>query len=247
MSFYKIKILILISFIVFSATLESQIVDIETSRKEDLVGTKISLNLGFDGSSGTVDRTNYSIGTRFDFNNEVWNRFLIFNYSRREKDERINEDNTFLHVRFARKLSSIIAAEFFIQTNEKPLEKIEERNLIGIGLRLSPIKNLRLGVGLFDENEKRINLDERNTVRANTYLNYLFNISNNTSINTLIYFQPDVEDFSEIRSLLRLSLKVKATDNFFININYEYVHDSSPPIGTDKKNSKYGFKIGYEF
>ena len=247
MSFYKIKILILISFIVFSATLESQIVDIETSRKEDLVGTKISLNLGFDGSSGTVDRTNYSIGTRFDFNNEVWNRFLIFNYSRREKDERINEDNTFLHLRFARKISSIIAAEFFIQTNEKPLEKIEERNLIGIGLRLSPIKNLRLGVGLFDKNEKRINLDERNTVRANTYLNYLFNISNNTSINTLIYFQPDVEDFSEIRSLLRLSLKVKATDNFFININYEYVHDSSPPIGTDKKNSKYGFKIGYEF
>ena len=247
MSFYKIKILILISFIVFSATLESQIVDIETSRKEDLVGTKISLNLGFDGSSGTVDRTNYSIGTRFDFNNEVWNRFLIFNYSRREKDDRINEDNTFLHLRFARKISSIIAAEFFIQTNEKPLEKIEERNLIGMGLRLSPIKNLRLGVGLFDENEKRINLDERNTVRANTYLNYLFNISNNTSINTLIYFQPDVEDFSEIRSLLRLSLKVKATDNFFININYEYVHDSSPPIGTDKKNSKYGFKIGYEF
>ena len=247
MSFYKIKILILISFIVFSATLESQIVDIETSRKEDLVGTKLSLNIGFDGSSGTVDRTNYSIGTRFDFNNEVWNRFLIFNYSRREKDERINEDNTFLHLRFARKISSIIAAEFFIQTNEKPLEKIEERNLIGIGLRLSPIKNLRLGVGLFDENEKRINLDERNTVRANTYLNYLFNISNNTSINTLIYFQPDVEDFSEIRSLLRLSLKVKATDNFFININYEYVHDSSPPIGTDKKNSKYGFKIGYEF
>ena len=247
MSFYKIKILALISFIVFSTALESQIVDIETSRKEDLVGTKISLNLGFDGSSGTVDRTNYSIGTRFDFNNEVWNRFLIFNYSRREKDERINEDNTFLHLRFARKISSIIAAEFFIQTNEKPLEKIEERNLIGIGLRLSPIKNLRLGVGLFDENEKRINLDERNTVRANTYLNYLFNISNNTSINTLIYFQPDVEDFSEIRSLLRLSLKVKATDNFFININYEYAHDSSPPIGTDKKNSKYGFKIGYEF
>ena len=247
MSFYKIKILALISFIVFSTALESQIVDIETSRKEDLVGTKILLNLGFDGSSGTVDRTNYSIGTRFDFNNEVWNRFLIFNYSRREKDERINEDNTFLHLRFARKISSLIAAEFFIQTNEKPLEKIEERNLIGIGLRLSPIKNLRLGVGLFDENEKRINLDERNTVRANTYLNYLFNISNNTSINTLIYFQPDVEDFSEIRSLLRLSLKVKATDNFFININYEYVHDSSPPIGTDKKNSKYGFKIGYEF
>ena len=164
MNFYNTKILTFISFIIFNTTLVSQIVDIETSRKEDLVGTKISLNLGFDGSSGTVDRTNYSIGTRFDFNNEVWNRFLIFNYSRREKDDRINEDNTFLHLRFARKISSLIAAEFFIQSNEKPLEKIEERNLIGIGLRFSPLKNLRLGIGVFDENEKRINLDERDTV-----------------------------------------------------------------------------------
>ena len=72
-------------------------------------------------------------------------------------------------------------------------------------------------------------------------------ISENTSFNTLIYFQPDIKDFSEIRSLLRLGLKVRATNSFFININYEYVHDSSPPIDTDKKNSKYGFKITYEF
>jgi len=247
MNFNNTKFLTFLSFIIFSITLESQIIDIETSRKEDLIGTKISLNLGFDGSSGTVDRTNYSIGTRFDFNNEVWNRFLIFNYSRREKDERVNEDNTFFHIRFAREITSLIAAELFIQTNEKPLEKIEERNLFGIGIRLSPLKNLRLGVGVFDENEKRIDLDERNTVRINTYLNYLFNISENTSFNTLIYFQPDIEDLSEIRSLLRLGLRVKATDSFFININYEYIHDSSPPIGTDKKNSIYGFKIGYEF
>ena len=247
MNFNNTKFLTFISFIIFSITLKSQIIDIETSRKEDLIGAKISLNLGFDGSSGTVDRTNYSIGTRFDFNNEVWNRFLIFNYSRREKDERINEDNTFFHIRFARKITSLIATEFFIQTNEKPLEKIEERNLFGIGIRLRPLKNLRLGVGVFDENEKRIDLDERNTVRINTYLNYLFNISENTSFNTLIYFQPDIEDLSEIRSLLRLGLRVKAPDSFFIYINYEYIHDSSPPIGTDKKNSIYGFKIGYEF
>ena len=86
MNFNNTKFLAFISFIIFSITLKSQIIDIETSRKEDLIGAKISLNLGFDGSSGTVDRTNYSIGTRFDFNNEVWNRFLIFNYSRREKD-----------------------------------------------------------------------------------------------------------------------------------------------------------------
>ena len=247
MILYNSKLLTFISLIIFSFSLESQIVDIETSRKENLIGNKLSLNLGFDGSSGTVDRTNYSIGARFDFNNANWNRFLILNYSRREKDDKINEDNTFLHLRFAKKISSLIAAEFFIQTNEKPLEKIEERNLIGLGLRFSPTQNLRLGIGVFDENEKRINLDERNTVRANSYLNYLVNISNNTSLNALIYFQPDVEDFSELRSLLRLGLRVKATDNFFITINYEYAHDSSPPIGTDKKNSKYGFKIGYEF
>ena len=231
----------------FTSSLYSQIVDIETSRKEDLIGTKISINLGLDGSSGTVDRTNYSLGTRFDFNSENWNRFLIFNYSRREKDESINEDNTFIHFRFSRKLTALLALEFFIQSNEKPLEKIEERNLVGLGVRLSPLKDLRIGIGLFDEEEKRIKLEARNTTRVNTYFNYLFKISENTSFNSLLYFQPDIEDFSEIRSLLRLGLKVKATDNFYININYEYVHDSSPPTGTDKNNSIYGFKLSYEF
>jgi len=231
----------------FNFSLFGQIVDIETSRKEDLLGTKVSIDLGFDGSSGTVDRTNYSLGTRVDFNNENWNRFLIFNYSRREKDENINEDNTFIHLRFSRKLTTLLALEFFIQSNEKPLEKIEERNLFGLGVRLSPLKDLRIGVGLFDEEEKRINLEARNTTRLNTYINYLFKMSESTSFNTLIYFQPDIEDFSEIRSLLRLGLRVKATDNLYVNINYEYVHDSSPPAGTDKKNSIYGFKLSYEF
>ena len=32
----------------------------------------------------------------------------------------------------------------FIQTNEKPLEKIEERNLIGVGLRFSPVSYTHL-------------------------------------------------------------------------------------------------------
>lgn len=243
----KIKIFSIISVTFFSCSIFSQIVDIETSRIEDFVGTKTSINLGFDGSSGTVDRANYSLGARIDLNSENWNRFLIFNYSRREKDKSINENNTFVHFRFARKLSQFLAVEFFIQSNEKPLEKIEERNLIGAGVRISPLKDLRLGIGLFDENEKRTNLNERNTTRLNTYLNYLLKISENTSLNSLIYFQPDIDDFSEIRSLLRLNLRVKAVENFFININYEYVHDSSPPLGTDKKNSIYGVKLSYEF
>ena len=195
----------------------------------------------------TVDRTNYSLGTRIDLNSKNWNRFLILNYSRSEKDKSINEDDTFIHLRFSRKLTTLLALEFFIQSNEKPLERIEERNLIGAGLRISPLKDLRLGIGLFDENEKRINLNERNTTRLNTYLNYLLKISENTSLNSLIYLQPDIEDFTEIRSLLRLNLRVKAVENFFININYEYAHDSSPPLGTDKKNSIYGVKLSYEF
>tara|TARA_B100001996_G_scaffold168764_1_gene128652 strand:- start:433 stop:1173 length:741 start_codon:yes stop_codon:yes gene_type:complete len=243
----KIKIFSIITVIFFSCSIFSQIVDIETSRKENLLGMQASINLGFDGSSGTVDRTNYSLGTRIDLNSKNWNRFLILNYSRSEKDKSINEDDTFIHLRFSRKLTTLLALEFFIQSNEKPLERIEERNLIGAGLRISPLKDLRLGVGLFDENEKRINLNERNTTRLNTYLNYLLKISENTSLNSLIYLQPDIEDFTEIRSLLRLNLRVKAVENFFININYEYAHDSSPPLGTDKKNSIYGVKLSYEF
>ena len=241
------KIFFLFFILTYPYTASSQIVNMESSRKENLIGSNLQINVGLNGSSGTVDRTNYSLEGRVDVNSINWQRFAIFSYKREEKDDSITSNNTFMHLRGARKLSPLVAIEGFIQLSEKPLQKIKRRELIGAGIRLSPYKSIKIGLGLFNENEERILSEARETVRINSYLTNSFNISESASFDTTLYIQPDVEDFSEIRSYLVLGLRLKISERFSSIITYENTYDSSPPPLTDKSNSLYGVKFSFEY
>jgi hypothetical protein len=206
----------------------------ESSRKEGLIGSHFQINIGLNGSSGTVDRTNYSLEGRVDVNSDKWQRFGILSYKREEKDNSITSNNTFLHLRGVRKISPLLAIEGFIQLSEKPLQKIKRRELIGAGIRLSPYKSIKVGLGVFNEDEERVLSKSRETVRINSYITNSFNISESASFESTLYIQPDIEDFSELRSYLVFGLRLKISERFSSIITYENTHDSSPPPLTDK-------------
>ena len=243
----NLKIIFLFIIFIYPYSGYSQIVNMESSRKENLIGSHVQINIGLNGSSGTVDRTNYSLEGRFDNNSSNWQRFAIFSYKREEKDNSITSNNTFMHLRGVRKITPLVAIEGFIQLSEKPLQKIKRRELIGAGLRLSPYKSIKIGLGIFNENEERILSEARETVRINSYITNSFNISETASFDTTLYIQPDLEDFSELRSYLVLGLRLKISERFSSIITYENTHDSSPPPLTDKSNSFYGVKFSYEY
>ena len=243
----NLKIIFLFVIFIYPYSVYSQIVNMESSRKENLIGSHVQINIGLNGSSGTVDRTNYSLEGRFDNNSSNWQRFAIFSYKREEKDNSITSNNTFMHLRGVRKITPLVAIEGFIQLSEKPLQKIKRRELIGAGLRLSPYKSIKIGLGIFNENEERILSEARETVRINSYITNSFNISETASFDTTLYIQPDLEDFSELRSYLVLGLRLKISERFSSIITYENTHDSSPPPITDKSNSFYGVKFSYEY
>ena len=219
----------------------------ESSRKEGLIGSHFQINIGLNGSSGTVDRTNYSLEGRVDVNSDKWQRFGILSYKREEKDNSITSNNTFLHLRGVRKISPLLAIEGFIQLSEKPLQKIKRRELIGAGIRLSPYKSIKVGLGVFNEDEERVLSKSRETIRINSYITNSFNISESASFESTLYIQPDIEDFSELRSYLVLGLRLKISERFSSIITYENTHDSSPPPLTDKSNSFYGVKFSFEY
>lgn len=243
----NLKIIFLFVIFIYPYSVYSQIVNMESSRKENLIGSHVQINIGLNGSSGTVDRTNYSLEGRFDNNSSNWQRFAIFSYKREEKDNSITSNNTFMHLRGVRKITPLVAIEGFIQLSEKPLQKIKRRELIGAGLRLSPYKSIKIGLGIFNENEERILSEARETVRINSYITNSFNISETASFDTTLYIQPDLDDFSELRSYLVLGLRLKISERFSSIITYENTHDSSPPPLTDKSNSFYGIKFSYEY
>ena len=225
----------------------AQIVNMESARKENLSGFHFQANLGLNGSSGTVDRTNYSVETRLDFNSNKWQRFGVFSYKREEKDDAITSDNTFFHLRAVRKVNSLFSWEIFTQLSEKPLQKIKRRELFGAGVRLSPYKSLRIGLGLFDENEERILSETRKTTRLNTYITNDFKISDTATFESTLYIQPDIDDFSEVRSFFVAGLRLKINEKFSSIISYENTYDSSPPPNTDESNSFYGIKFSFEY
>ena len=243
----NLKIIFLFVIFIYPYSVYSQIVNMESSRKENLIGSHVQINIGLNGSSGTVDRTNYSLEGRFDNNSSNWQRFAIFSYKREEKDNSITSNNTFMHLRGVRKITPLVAIEGFIQLSEKPLQKIKRRELIGAGLRLSPYKSIKIGLGIFNENEERILSEARETVRINSYITNSFNISESASFESTLYIQPDIEDFSELRSYLVLGLRLKISERFSSIITYENTHDSSPPPLTDKSNSFYGVKFSFEY
>ena len=120
-------IFLFFSLIFSNNILFAQIVNMESARKENLSGFHFQANLGLNGSSGTVDRTNYSVETRLDFNSDKWQRFGVFSYKREEKDDSITSNNTFFHLRAVRKVNSLFSWEIFTQLSEKPLQKIKRR------------------------------------------------------------------------------------------------------------------------
>ena len=152
-----------------------------------------------------------------------------------------------MHLRGVRKISPLLAIEGFIQLSEKPLQKIKRRELIGAGIRLSPYKSIKVGLGVFNEDEERVLSKSRETVRINSYITNSFNISESASFESTLYIQPDIEDFSELRSYLVLGLRLKISERFSSIITYENTHDSSPPPLTDKSNSFYGVKFSFEY
>ena len=243
----NLKFFFLIIIFLYPNNIYSQIVNMESSRKEGLIGSHFQINIGLNGSSGTVDRTNYSLEGRVDVNSDKWQRFGILSYKREEKDDSITSNNTFLHLRGVRKISPLLAVEGFIQLSEKPLQKIKRRELIGAGIRLSPYKSIKVGLGVFNDDEERVLSKSRETVRINSYITNSFNISESASFESTLYIQPDIEDFSELRSYLVLGLRLKISERFSSIITYENTHDSSPPPLTDKSNSFYGVKFSFEY
>jgi putative salt-induced outer membrane protein YdiY len=225
----------------------AQIVNMESARKESLSGFQFQANFGLNGSSGTVDRTNYSVETRLDYNSDKWQRFGVFSYKREEKDDSVTSNNTFFHLRAVRKVNNLVSWEVFSQLSEKPLQKIKRRELFGAGVRLSPYKTLRVGLGLFDENEERILSETRKTTRLNTYITNDFKISDTATFESTLYIQPDIDDFSEVRSFFVAGLRLKITEKFSSIISYENTYDSSPPPSTDQSNSFYGIKFSFEY
>lgn len=231
---------------------QAQIVNIESARMQ-------SDTTGWMGGAGlaatlaqNVDKIfilNANAHLQYKTEKDLW---LILGNSNILKvaDERFF-NNTFLHVRYNRKLNNWLRWEIFGQGQNNQLTQIDSRFLVGTGPRFKIVSTsiLRLYAAtlvMFErEKERTAPVVKHNDVRSSNYISFTITPTNTIEIISTSFFQPLYKKLSDYRILNQTSLKVKASKHFALALHWSYLHDRFP-AGTAPKTT-YTLSTGLDF
>jgi len=175
---------------------------------------------------------------------------LLGNYKLIDADEKNLQNSWFLHGRFNYKFNALLRLEAFIQGQYNELLVVEQRNLVGLGLRVKWMDKENFtgyaGNSYLYEMEHS---DEAGTTEYNhrnsTYLSLsYFPKSNRFSLANTLYYQPLYEDFSDFRILEQFRLDVPLSSWFKVFALFNYYLDSDTPLGSREYTSNFNFGIG---
>ena len=182
---------------------------------------------------------------------DLW--LLLGDYGLLKSKEQEFVSNSFGHLRYNRKLNESIRWEAFLQLQNNNVTNIKLRFLAGTGPRfkLTGSKKFRLYVAslvMYEyEKEKTSPPVYHNDIRNSSYITFTFSPAETIQLTSTTFFQPLIRDFSDNRLYNQVVLKVKATKYFAMNINWDYLYDSSPAGNAPKETYSLSSGISFEF
>jgi hypothetical protein len=221
-------------------------VNTEAMRSDDQEpGLRHHLTMDFSYFSGNAEIIQLMGSYRMDYLlQSSWYGFLSGQYNRAfEKDQEDFSNRGFIHLRSARPVMARIDIEGFLQKEANHFINLENRELIGGGLRINQFEELYFGVGFMHEMEKyNDNPQEQNVIKSTNYINYKTNILQNAELQNVIYYQFQMEQPGDFRILWDGKLSVYTSRGISLYINTHYRFD---------KNSENYFEIsngiGFQF
>ena len=133
----------------------------------------------------------------------------------------------FIHFRTARPIMEKIDIESFLQKEMNRFINLENRELIGGGLRINQFNKLYFGIGIMHEMEKYNNPKEQNFIKSTNYINYKANIFQAVELQNVIYYQFKIEEPGDYRILWDGSMAVHASAKISFHINTHYHFDKN--------------------
>ncbi len=227
---------------------------LEVGEKE--VGVYGSLNVAFNSARGNSELERYSLaGNMQKFNNaDIW---LLNAYYTIEQSQNVTTANySYLHLRNVRKLLPSskkfgrVDWEYFGQIDHNEFQLLDFRGLLGAGLRFKPMKKYHffLGAGPMFVRETYLDKTEStNYVRANLYLNVKHNITEQTSISYVAYYQPRVDKVNDFDLVQSFKFENDITKNFSLIFLLSYDHDSHPIDSVEKYDFAQTTSFRYKF
>ena len=242
------KIFILLSFIVISFIDASPIVDIENVRQSGEIGTFKNFEFSLNSSRGNEDRDDFDLGISLVNNSSTIEKLLVFERSERTQDDIIEDEATFLHARVLWQSDRKYDFEAYFQSSENPFQSYKRRDLVGLGIRFTELKSIKLSLSLLYENEESLFGNEKSTERFNLFLNRDISFNNDSFLTGSIFFQPSLSDFSDdYKYSISISYNVPVSENFSIKFKVSESFDNDPPDLAEKSDQSLSTSFIYSF
>ena len=203
-------------------------VNTETMRKDNQsAGVNHNIALDFSYFSGGSEIIQLMGTYRMDYLlNSNWYGFINGYYNHAfEKDKEDFSNRGFVHFRVAKPITNKIDIEGFVQGETNHFIKLENRELVGGGLRINQFERLFFGVGIMHEMEKYNNhSEEQNFIKSTNYINYKQTIFETIDLQNVIYYQFKMEYPKDLRIFWDGNITAHTINgiSFHINIHYQF-------------------------
>lgn len=233
----------------YSIFLNGQIVNIENKRVEhkDSLAWYGQLNLGLNLVENGSSILSFNGGANIEhINRRHWFLMLTsFNFVQVEQQDFVNDG--FLHFRYNYKLNKRLAYEVFTQAQYNEQLKLRLRWLLGTGIRVQVLKkeknSVYLGLSYMYEYNEETNPDlEFRDNRLSSYLSFLLQPFENAKVSNTTYYQPILNDFSDLRLSSQTQLGINLTKKLIFTTTFNITYDSRVPEGV--ANTIYSLRNG---
>lgn len=238
------KTLMLILFVFVVQNIFSQSV-INTEKFQFLEQKKYitAIEISYDGTVGNANTQ--ILNTNFLFGYKVKKKHIIRLMGGADflsENTNIIQSEAYAQIRYNYVVSKYLRGFLFYQSQFNKVILLEDRNLIGTGLKFSFFNNdsskvgLNIGLGAMYEDEhlnsELIGVEDiahTQEFRFANFISFNWQIIKNISLNYIIYYQPAFKNINDIRVLNNLDIQFQISEIFSVQFSLNYLYDSKPP------------------
>lgn len=233
------------------------ILNTERFQLSEVEGFHVSADFSVNGQRGNSDVLNVSssgiVGTR---TGPHWIRF-IFGGRFLSNEERSILDSQFGQVRYSYIVTDRTRSFHFVQAQKNESLRLRSRWLVGSGVRHTVFEgdhaSLSVGAGLMGEWE-RLNADavgpdesrRRDALRMANQAVYSYDLNSGARVLNILYLQPEVGDWSNLRILNDLGLLVPISSWLRVTLSAEWRRDTRPPSELERDDLSFSVSLGLD-
>lgn len=247
--------IITLTLLTFTGTASSNVEFFRDESTGKKFHSDIELSLG--GESGNYKSKNLDTNIGLAWDDESSHFMTILKHNWETDSDIIEKNNSFFHMRYTRTLQSGKGDNFevFAQGRRDSFRNIDSRLIAGIGYRKTTYNEINerfnaFGLGAFYEKEKGhenlTNLENKDW-RLNAYWHHKQPITKNVYVNNVIYFQPSLGDFGNVRVSDEFRITNTITENAEVGFKVNYAFNSEAYEGIKTSDFNYGTFISYKF